>query len=72
VHVQRTGLICGVLEDDVGLVVLVVAQRDQDDVAVVDPNLFPELAADQAETLRTVEALAMGSPWSAWVVVKRG
>jgi hypothetical protein len=36
---------------------LVLAQRDQDDVAVVDPDLFPELAADQAEALDAVEAL---------------
>lgn len=55
--VQRTGLIGGVLEDDIALFVLVLAQRDQDDVAVVDPNLFPELAADQTKTLDTVEAL---------------
>jgi hypothetical protein len=56
-HIQRTGLIGGVLEDNVALLVLVLAQRDQDDVAVVDPDLFPELAADQAEALDTVEAL---------------
>ena len=55
--VQGTGLVGRVLEDHVALLVLVLAQRDQDDVAVVDPDLFPELAADQAETLDAVEAL---------------
>ena len=56
--VQRTSLVGGVLEDHVALLVLVLAQRNEDDVAVVDPNLFPELASDQAETLDTVEALS--------------
>lgn len=56
-NVQGAGLIGRVLEDNVTLLVLVFAQRDQDDVAVVDPDLFPELAADQTEALDTVEAL---------------
>lgn len=56
-RVQRTGLVGRVLEDHVALLVLVLAQRDEDDVAVVDPDLLPQLAADQAETLDAVKAL---------------
>jgi hypothetical protein len=36
---------------------LVLAKRDQNDVAVVDPDLFPQLAANETQTLDTVEAL---------------
>jgi hypothetical protein len=38
---------------------LVLAQRNEDNVAVVNPNLFPELSSNQAETLDTVEALSI-------------
>ncbi len=58
--VQRTGLVGGVLEDDIALLVLVFTEGDEDDVAVVDPDLFPELATDKTETLDTVEALDTG------------
>lgn len=58
--VQRTGLVGRVLENHVALLVLVLAQRDEDDVAVVDPDLLPELATDQAETLDTIKALQRG------------
>jgi len=54
---QRTGLVSRVLEDDIALLILVLTERDEDDVAVVDPDLFPELAADETETLDAVEAL---------------
>ena len=55
--VQRTGLVGRVFEDHVALLVLVLAQGDEDDVAVVDPDLFPQLATDQTQTLDAVEAL---------------
>lgn len=41
VGLEGTGLVCRVLEDDVALLVLVVTEREQDDVAVVDPDLLP-------------------------------
>ena len=56
-NVQRTSLISRVLENDVSLLVLVLAERDENDVAVVDPDLFPELATDETKTLDAVEAL---------------
>jgi hypothetical protein len=40
---------------------LVLTQRDQDDVAVVDPDLFPELAADKTESLDAIKALQTAS-----------
>jgi hypothetical protein len=57
VDIQRAGLVGRVLENHVALLVLVLAQRDKDDVAVVDPDLFPQLAADETEALDAVEAL---------------
>ena len=59
--VQRAGLVGRVLEDDIALLVLVLAEGDEDDVSVVDPDLFPQLAADQAETLDAVEAHGLES-----------
>jgi hypothetical protein len=49
----------GVLHDDVALLVLVVTQGQQDDVALVDPDLLPQLAADMCEAARAVEALGL-------------
>jgi hypothetical protein len=46
-----------VFHNDVALLVLVVAQTQQDDVTLVDPDLLPQLAADMGETARAVEAL---------------
>lgn len=43
----------------VTLVVLVVTQRQQDDVALVDPDLLAKLAADVAESAGSVEALRL-------------
>lgn len=43
VGLEGAGLVGGVLEDDVALVVLVVAEGEEDDVALVDPDLLPEL-----------------------------
>ena len=43
VGLERAGLVSGVLEDDVALVVLVVAEGEEDDVALVDPDLLAEL-----------------------------
>lgn len=43
VGLEGAGLVGGVLEDDVALVVLVVAEGEEDDVALVDPDLLAEL-----------------------------
>mmetsp|Transcript_16092 Transcript_16092/g.41353 ORF Transcript_16092/g.41353 Transcript_16092/m.41353 type:complete len:231 (+) Transcript_16092:141-833(+) len=55
-------LLRGVLEDDVGLLVLEVAQPHQHDVPVVDPHLLAQLPADVAETLDAVEAHRVAAP----------
>lgn len=56
VGLQRTGLIDRVLEDDVALVLLEVAQGQQNNVALVDPDLLAQLSADRGEALLAVEA----------------
>jgi hypothetical protein len=48
-----------VLHDDIALLVLVVSQTEQDDIALVDPDLLPQLAADMCEAARAVEALGL-------------
>lgn len=59
-NVQRTGLVGRVLEDNITLLVLVLTEGDKDDITVVDPDLLAKLAANETETLDTVEALKAG------------
>ena len=56
IRLQAPRLIGVILENHIALLVLVVAQREQDDVALVDPDLLAELAADVGETLFAIEA----------------
>ena len=56
IRLQRSRLVSAVLEDYVALLVLVVAQREQDDVALVDPDLLSEFATNMSETFGAVEA----------------
>ena len=46
-----------VLHDDIALLVLVVSERQEDNITLVDPDLLPQLAADMGETAGAVEAL---------------
>lgn len=43
----------------VALFVLVVSQRQENNVALVDPDLLPQLAADMGKAARAVEALCL-------------
>lgn len=56
VGLEISRLVRGVLEDDVRFRVLVVTQTDEDDVALVDPDLFSKFASDVTQSLDTVEA----------------
>jgi len=56
VRLQTSRLIRTVLEDDVPLLVLIVSEGQKYDVALVDPDLLAELAADVCEALFAVEA----------------
>ena len=56
IGLERASLVGGVLEDDVALLVLVVAKGQQDDITLVDPDLLAELATDVSEALGAVEA----------------
>jgi hypothetical protein len=53
---ERARLVGTVLEDHVAFLVLVVAEREQDDVALVDPDLLAQLAANMCEALGAIEA----------------
>ncbi|KAL3955075.1 hypothetical protein ACCO45_010638 [Purpureocillium lilacinum] len=46
IGLESSGLIGGVLEDNIALVVLEVAQGEEDDVALVNPDLLSHLATD--------------------------
>ena len=59
VRLERPRLLGAVLQNDVGLSVLVVPQPDQHHVAGVDPDLFAHLAADVREALDAVDALGV-------------
>lgn len=56
IGLETSSLVGAVLEDDVSLLVLVVSEREQDDVALVDPDLLSELASDMCQSLCAVEA----------------
>ena len=62
---QGAGLVSRVLENHIALLVLVLAERDKDDVSIVDPDLLAKLASNEAKTLDAVEALKRDSG-SAW------
>merc|ERR1712194_638429 len=51
-----------VLDDDVTLLILEVAQGDEHDVALVHPDLLTHFATDVAHTPRAVEALNIATP----------
>jgi hypothetical protein len=46
-----------VLHDHIALLILVVSQTQQDDIALVDPDLLPQLASDMSESARAIETL---------------
>ena len=56
VRFQTPRFVRTVLEYNIALLVLVVAQREQDDVALVDPDFLAQLTADVGEALLAVEA----------------
>ena len=58
---EITGLVGGVLVDDVDLLVLKVSLGDQDDVTGGDPYLFAHLSANVPEAGDTVEAKALAA-----------
>ena len=62
IRLERSRLVGVVLEDDVALLILVVTKRQQDDVALVDPDLLAELATDVGEATLTVEAERLETP----------
>merc|ERR1712000_271924 len=51
VRLEGTGLVGRVLEDHVALAVLEVTEGEEDDVTLVDPDLFAHLATDVGESL---------------------
>jgi hypothetical protein len=53
----RGGRLTRVLHNHIALLILVITQRQQNNVALVDPDLLPQLAADMGEAAGAVEAL---------------
>lgn len=56
VGLKRTGLVGGVLHDNITFLVLVVTEREENDITLVDPDLLAELATNVGQTLLAVEA----------------
>jgi len=56
IRLQRSRLVSAVLQDDIALLVLVVAQGEEDDIALVDPDFLSKFATDVSEALGTVKA----------------
>ena len=63
VLLKDTRLVGAVLQNDVGLLVLVVAQADQDDITLPHPDLLPHLATNVAHALLAVYALHGIDAW---------
>lgn len=57
--VKNTGahLVRSILDNDVRLVILEIPQGQQDDISLVDPDLFSHLASDMGQSFRPVETL---------------
>ncbi|GIM02365.1 hypothetical protein Vretimale_7238 [Volvox reticuliferus] len=56
---QHTRLVRCILHNDVCLLVLVIAQTNQHNVTLSDPNFLAHLATDVAETLLSIDALRL-------------
>ena len=56
VGLQTAGLVGGVLHDHIALLVLVVTEREENDITLVDPDLLAQLATVVSETLLAIEA----------------
>ena len=59
---QTACLVRRILLDHIGLAVLKLTQRQQDNIAVVDPYLFAHLAANMRQALLTVKAQRLQTP----------
>lgn len=59
VGLERTGLVGGVLHDHIALLVLVLTEREEDDITLVDPDLLAHLATDVSQTLFAIKAQSL-------------
>jgi len=59
IGLQLTGLVRIVLQNDVGFAVLKVAQANEDNIALVYPDLLTKLATNVAQTGLAVKALSL-------------
>lgn len=55
IGLQTSGLVGVVLENDISLFVLVIAEREKDDISLVDPDLLTKLSTDMSQALLPVE-----------------
>jgi hypothetical protein len=59
VGLQTAGLVGGVLHNNITLLVLVVTEREKDNITLVDPDLLAKLATNVSQTLLAVEAQSL-------------
>lgn len=59
VGLQTAGLIGGILHDNITLLILVITEREQNDITLVDPDLLAELATNVGQTLLAIEAKSL-------------
>jgi len=50
-------LLTRVLHDDITLLILVVSERQEDNITLIDPDLLPQFAANMCKTTSAVETL---------------
>jgi len=62
IRLETPSLFRRVLDDDVGLAVLEFSQREEHNVALVDPHLFAHLATDMREPLLAIKAQCLEPP----------
>lgn len=56
VGLQTTGLVGGVLHDNIALLVLIITEGEKNDITLVDPDLLAKLATNVGQALLAIEA----------------
>lgn len=56
IGLQTSGLVRVVLENDISLFVLVIAEREKDDISLVDPDLLAKLSTNMSQALLSIKA----------------
>ena len=49
-------LVCRVLQNNIALLILIVSQTEENDIALINPHLFPQFAANVRKTFGAIKA----------------